>query len=239
MASTLVYVTGALLTVSSWLPLSDRPNQLGQAPRGACADSITTSPASPRRGTLFIVRLRNVAPEATLGGRVSGEPLHFHSAPDGTLSAFAAAPIDSLKSLGVVVTCTIGAATDTLRRMVALSAGSYATEKLRVAPRFGEPPDSALAERLAREGRRAADVSLLAHDTPRMWTRPFVAPRTSRITSRFGGGREFNGAVTSRHMGLDYAGATGAAIRATNRGVVRLVDSFFLGGNVVYIDLCV
>ena len=37
-------------------------------------------------------------------------------------------------------------------------------------------------------------------------------------------------------MGTDYAGAVGAPIRAANRGVVRLVDRFFLGGNVVYID---
>ena len=37
-------------------------------------------------------------------------------------------------------------------------------------------------------------------------------------------------------MGTDYAGAVGAPIRAANRGVVRLVDRFYLGGNVVYID---
>src|SRR5690606_763408 len=45
-----------------------------------------------------------------------------------------------------------------------------------------------------------------------------------------------NGRVTSRHMGTDYAGAVGAPVHAANRGVVRLVESFFLGGNVVYLD---
>ena len=63
-----------------------------------------------------------------------------------------------------------------------------------------------------------------------------MVPRPSRITSGFGSGRTFNGAVTSRHMGTDYAGAVGAPVRAVNRGVVRLVDAFYLGGNVVYID---
>ena len=42
--------------------------------------------------------------------------------------------------------------------------------------------------------------------------------------------------AASRHLGTDYAGAVGAPVRAANRGVVRLVDGFFLGGNVVYLD---
>ena len=46
----------------------------------------------------------------------------------------------------------------------------------------------------------------------------------------------FNGTLTSRHLGVDFRGATGEPIRAANRGVVALVDEFFLAGNVVYID---
>jgi murein DD-endopeptidase MepM/ murein hydrolase activator NlpD len=42
--------------------------------------------------------------------------------------------------------------------------------------------------------------------------------------------------VTSRHLGVDFRGALGAPIRAANAGVVVLVDTFFLGGRVVYID---
>jgi murein DD-endopeptidase MepM/ murein hydrolase activator NlpD len=37
-------------------------------------------------------------------------------------------------------------------------------------------------------------------------------------------------------MGTDFAGTTGAPVHATNRGVVRIVDAFFYGGNVVYLD---
>jgi murein DD-endopeptidase MepM/ murein hydrolase activator NlpD len=79
-------------------------------------------------------------------------------------------------------------------------------------------------------------VALHAHTTPRLWAEPFTHPRDSRITSGFGGGREYNGQITSRHMGTDFAGAVGAPVRAANRGVVRIVDAFFYGGNVVYID---
>jgi murein DD-endopeptidase MepM/ murein hydrolase activator NlpD len=70
----------------------------------------------------------------------------------------------------------------------------------------------------------------------RQWAGELVRPRDSRITSGFGNGREFNGEVQSRHMGTDFAGAVGAPVRAPARGVVALVDSFYLGGEVIYID---
>jgi murein DD-endopeptidase MepM/ murein hydrolase activator NlpD len=46
----------------------------------------------------------------------------------------------------------------------------------------------------------------------------------------------FNGTLTSRHLGVDFRGRTGEPVLAANRGVVALVDNFFLAGNVVYID---
>src|SRR5207244_5525602 len=52
----------------------------------------------------------------------------------------------------------------------------------------------------------------------------------------FGAGRLFNGQLTTRHLGVDFRGAVGEPVRAANRGVVTLVDNFFLAGNVVYID---
>ena len=105
-----------------------------------------------------------------------------------------------------------------------------------MAEQFGREPDSALAARIAREGELALGVSRRSHETPRLWRAPFARPRPSRITSGFATGREFNGAVRTVHMGVDFAGKTGAPVRAANRGVVALVASFFLGGNVVYID---
>ncbi len=96
--------------------------------------------------------------------------------------------------------------------------------------------DSATAARVARENARALEVGRRSHRTPRLWTGSFLVPRESEVSSRFGTGRTFNGAVASRHLGVDFRGAVGAPIRAANAGVVALVDRFFLGGRVVYID---
>ena len=202
----------------------------------ACGDSaaITIEPSIPTKGALFRVRVTGINPASDRTGRVSGEALHFVS--DSGRESLAAVPIDGPDSLLVVVRCTLGEATDSLLTRLAVSSGDYPIEKLRVAPAFGRPPDSATAARIDRESKRAVDVATQAHITPRLWHEPFEHPRDSRITSGFGGGREYNGNITSRHMGTDFAGATGAPVRAANRGVVRIVDAFFYGGNVVYID---
>jgi murein DD-endopeptidase MepM/ murein hydrolase activator NlpD len=205
----------------------------------ACGDSsgISWEPAAPRQGALFRVRVADIPAGTTLAGTVAGEALHFSPVPESQAAeSFAGVPIEAKESLGIEVWCTAGGRTDTLRASLVPSRGEYPVERLTVAPTFGRPPDSALAARIRRESDRAAAVAVGSHATPQLWSRPFLRPRDSRITSGFGRGREFNGTVTSRHMGTDFAGATGAPVRASNRGVVRVVGSFYYGGNVIYVD---
>lgn len=208
-------------------------------PPGACADSaaVTWEPASPRRGALFRIRVTGLPAGARVAGSVVGEALHFFADSAGTaLESLAPVPIDGPDSVDLTIHCITDVTTDTLRSRITTASGDYAVERLRVAPAFGRPPDPATAARIARESRRAADVARNAHGTPRLWLEGFSLPRESRVTSGFGHGREFNGTITSRHMGTDFAGATGAPVRAANRGIVRIVDSFYYGGNVVYVD---
>ncbi len=96
--------------------------------------------------------------------------------------------------------------------------------------------DAETQARVDRENAKAREIGRRAHSTPRMWTSPFLRPRQSIVTSRFGSGRMFNGTLSSRHLGVDFRGATGDPIYAANRGVVALVADFFLAGKVVYID---
>jgi len=205
----------------------------------ACGDTpaISWQPATPTQGALFRVRVAGVRTNAQLSGVVAGEPLHFLAdSTGGSQQSLAPVRIDGPDTLRIVVRCSVGEATDSLIAVIPTGSGNYPVERLRVAPAFGRPPDPATAARIERETERAVEVATRAHTTPSLWEGPFVFPRDARITSGFGGGREYNGAITSRHMGTDFAGATGATVRATNRGVVRIVDAFYYGGNVVYID---
>lgn len=171
-------------------------------------------------------------------GEAAGEPLHFVTAADGALESLAAVPIGEEESVEVVVRVVRpgGGTVDSLRVRIPVSAGDYRHERLTVAPRFGRAPDAAEQARLERDRVKASEVSRIAHETPRLWRDPPVMPRASRVTSGFGNGRVFNGQVSSRHMGLDLAGAAGEEVVAAARGVVQLVDEFLLAGNIVYVN---
>ena len=195
---------------------------------------IWWSPASPVQGASLMVHVRTIA-GSDLTGTLAGEPLHFAEVEPGVYGAVGAIPIDSTGSVGLRV-MRMGASALPDSRQLAVARGDYRMARLTVAPRFGAAPSAAVARRSSAESALAYAVARGAHETPRLWTEPFMLPRDSRVTSGFGDGREFNGAVQSRHMGVDLAGAVGAPIRAANRGVVRLVSDFYYAGTAVYID---
>ena len=218
----------AVLPVSS---LSAQPRKPGPTVRKKPTTEI--NPASkPKAGTLYRVRITDTRCAAINSASVAGEPVHPHTVGDSTF-ALAGIPIDSINGVSLVVRCANGDSTTT---RIATKHSTYPLERLTVAPKFAAAPDSALAERMRREAEQAAVVSRNAHVTPRLWTEAFAVPRATRITSGFGGGRTFNGSVTSRHMGTDFAGAVGDPVRAANHGIVRLIGAFYLGGNVIYLD---
>ena len=200
---------------------------------------VRWEPDMPVQGRLFNVVVYPDRAELLTGirGEFAGQPLHFTQRRDGEYVALAAAPIDAAGEMIMpLVARWEDGAMDSLSMAVPVVAGDYRMESLSVAPRYGAPPDSATQARRRRESERAREVAEAAHGTPRLWDPPLVHPRDTRITSRFGDGRQFNGQVTSRHMGTDFAGNTGTPVKAAARGVVRIVDTFDLGGNVIYID---
>lgn len=199
---------------------------------------VTWSPVQPVQGTLIRIALSSgfADDSTTVVASLAGESLHFERAEPSILRALGAIPIDVADSLPLSIIFSRQDSSDTLVLHIPVTKGKYILQQLRVAPRFGTEPDSALTARLESEMARAVAGSRAAHETRRLWSGAFVRPRQSRVTSRFGHGREFNGVVQSRHMGVDLAGPAGAPVRASNRGVVALVDTFYLGGRVVYID---
>ena len=190
---------------------------------------ISWQPATPRQGSLIVVS----APNA-ITGLVAGEPLHFSNG-----KALAAIPLSAGAGLRVH--------TLTLRWDGALLVDSAwvrvaprnapSNEQIEAADRFSRAPDSALMARIDRERVLMRDAAQRGHRVPKLWRGPFVRPRprTARITSVFGSGRRVNGVWRSRHAGLDLAGAKGAPVRVSNRGVVALVGDFFYGGNSIFV----
>lgn len=229
------------LTISALLLAFTAASGAGAQAR---APKLEVLPSQPAPGALVRLTLTidSLADSVTsVDGTMAGEPLHFVAAGKGTWRALGAVPVDGEDSLyaRVVIRRTSGTleATRTALALQRLPAPSVTTSpQLAVPERFTRPLDAATQARIARENALARGVGRRAHESPPRWTGAFLRPRTSRITSEFGTGRAFNGAVASRHLGVDFAGAAGAPIKAANRGVVALVDTFFLAGRVVYLD---
>jgi murein DD-endopeptidase MepM/ murein hydrolase activator NlpD len=173
-------------------------------------------------------------------GSMSGEPLHFRHVGPGKWHAIGAVSVDAKSNAEANVTITYASGkTLTVSDTTAIPTAPPSRGKpraLSVSPTFTKPLDAETQARIERENATARQIGRDSHDTPRMWTAPFIRPRTSVVTSRFGSGRMFNGTLTSRHLGVDFRGKTGDPIVAANRGIVALVANFFLAGNVVYID---
>ena len=223
---------------------------------------VTWAPAEPVQGHLFVIRVlpppdSGFARRVSVTGEAAGEELHFHPAASVTVSAsagsagaaeagdsappvlesLAAVPIDATGTIEAWVTATYEdgrTQTDSLR--IPVLEGEYEHERLTVAPRFGSPPNEEDQVRLRRDRFKAGWVARGAHATPRLWGSDVRLPRDSRVTSAFGTGREFNGQISSRHMGLDLAGLRGDTVTAAADGVVALVNEFLLGGNVIYLN---
>ncbi len=226
----------AMITLMAIVSLLSPAASPGQSAAAISPGDIVArwTPESPMEGTLFAIVVEG-GPAEGVEGNFAGQPLHFEQRDSGSLVAMAAAPLDSVGERRLRLRFASGGET-TREYLIPIAAGTYAMQRLTVAPEYGSPQPPEIQRRIEAEAARALEVSRRSHDTPRMWEPPFVAPRTSRITSGFGHGRTFNGRVQSRHTGTDYAGAVGTPVLAPARGRVAIVDEFYLGGKVVYID---
>jgi murein DD-endopeptidase MepM/ murein hydrolase activator NlpD len=210
---------------------------VAQLPQGV---EVGTTPDLPGRGAVAWIRVTadsTLAPDTLTGvdGQVEEEPLHFEARRAGGYRALLPIPLEGGDTLQVELMLHRETRSDTAQVFLTVAREAYPRERLKVAPRMARP-DSAAAARIDREVAQARAIARRSHATPSLWVGAFRLPRPSRITSRFGAAREFNGEITSRHLGTDFAGKVGAPVSAPARGVVALVADFYLAGHALYLD---
>ncbi|HET7423056.1 MAG TPA: M23 family metallopeptidase [Gemmatimonadales bacterium] len=210
---------------------------VAQLPKGV---EVGTTPDLPSRGAVAWIRVTadsTLAADTLTGvdGQVEGEPLHFEARRAGGYRALLPIPLEGGDTLQVELMLHRETRSDTAQVLLTVAREAYPRERLKVAPRMARP-DSAAAARIDREVAQARAIARASHATPSLWVGAFRLPRPSHITSRFGAAREFNGEITSRHLGTDFAGKVGAPVSAPARGVVALVADFYLAGHALYLD---
>ena len=219
----------------TWVACCGVPSVSAQSVAGS--PRLVSRPRVPLEGSVVLLELRFGAGDSvtTVRGELAGEPLHFERGADG-FRALGAVPLGAMDSVAARATIErVGGATDTVVAWLAPGRRRAPRERLRAAPALVQPPDS-LTGRIQQERDLVEGVYRLAHEVPRQWHEPFVRPRSSAVTGRFGVARVFNGVLRSRHLGVDFAGRRGAPVQAANRGVVALVADLYLSGTTVLID---
>jgi murein DD-endopeptidase MepM/ murein hydrolase activator NlpD len=79
-------------------------------------------------------------------------------------------------------------------------------------------------------------LALADNSALRLWQSGFVEPVTGKRTGIFGSVRVMNGQPRNPHNGEDIGAPLGAAVAATNDGVVRLTVDHVFSGRGVFID---
>ena len=102
-------------------------------------------------------------------------------------------------------------------------------------PKDQVDPDAAALKRISLEKEKVKTV--LAGFTPdRLWGSGFLVPVEGTVTGAFGSKRILNGQPRNQHNGEDIAASLGTPVKATNDGVVRMVDDHFFSGKGVILD---
>lgn len=69
-----------------------------------------------------------------------------------------------------------------------------------------------------------------------LFSKPFMVPLNSYITSHYGTRRVFNNIKKGQHLGNDFRAAVGVPIPVSNDGKVVFAGNLFFSGNVVVVD---
>jgi murein DD-endopeptidase MepM/ murein hydrolase activator NlpD len=117
---------------------------------------------------------------------------------------------------------------------VAVAAEHFREQRMTLPKEQVEPDDAAL-KRIALEKEKVQGV--LATLTPeRLWAHAFIVPVEGTASGAFGSKRILNGQPRNQHNGEDIAAPLGTPVKATNDGIVKMVDDHFFSGKGVILD---
>jgi murein DD-endopeptidase MepM/ murein hydrolase activator NlpD len=208
---------------------------------------LVLSAPQASQGTVLLADLRSTQPLTEITATWSDRKVYFWKTSDATKTGerFAADHRQALIGADLekvpgayqlaISAQTGGAAPAGCTATVAIRAGKFATESLKVDHQFVEPNEQQ-AQRAAAEQKKLREL----YDTvtpEKLWQGPFQIPLTGATQgSNFGKRRILNGQPRSPHTGADFPALTGTPIHATQNGQVVLAEELYFSGNTVIID---
>jgi murein DD-endopeptidase MepM/ murein hydrolase activator NlpD len=194
---------------------------------------VSFTPVTIRPGDVVRVEITAQRAQDALSANIFDRDLAFEYLPErNTWRALLGVDLDTKPGAhSMRIHGTGGELVDT--RTLKIVPRAFRIRRLRVAPRFVEPPPEVI-EQIALESKMLEEV--YARRSPRQWTGAFVLPVDGKPNSNFGTRSYYNGQPRSPHAGVDFTAATGTPIRAANRGIIALAAPLYFTGNTIVMD---
>lgn len=206
--------------------------------------TLRVNPPRATQGGLVVAEVRSSDQLVSVKGNWNGREVGFWAesavGPDGKMQVWKGLlGVDLEKPAGLyeltVFATQKGSDAVGCGARVAVAAGRFPTERLKVENQFVEPsPEQVHRAEEEREKLR----KIYATATPdRLWRGAFRLPLENVATGgNFGRRRVLNGHPGSPHGGVDFPAPTGTPIHATQAGRVALAEDLFFSGNTVVLD---
>ena len=189
-----------------------------------------------KQGDVIYLTLNVEGEPASVQGRFHDRPVPFfktgREGEFGALVGIDMADIPDTADLKTEITYPDGVRKRVYR--VSVQAEKFRVQSMTL-PKEQVDPDEAAMKRIDVEKEKVKAV--LAGFTPeRLWGAGFLVPVEGTVTGAFGSKRILNGQPRNQHNGEDIAASLGTPVKATNDGVVRMVDDHFFSGKGVILD---
>jgi murein DD-endopeptidase MepM/ murein hydrolase activator NlpD len=204
---------------------------------------LRVSASTANQGNLLLVEVRSPKPLSEVAGKWTDKDVPFWQAdavaPKGATVWHALLGVDLEQASGeyklIISQKVAGGEAASCSATIAVRAGKFATERLKVAPNFVEPNPEQLAK--AQEDRTKLREIYATVTPEKLWTGRFRVPLDGVKTGgNFGKRRVLNGKVNSPHTGVDFPAPTGTPVYAAQRGRVVLAEPLYFSGNTVLVD---
>ena len=236
------------MTLRSLLPVLALPllsvvgSACGVFAETAPVDSVPTSTAGgaplrleARQGQIIYVKLQVEGQPVSVTGTFRDRRVPFFSVQDSEFGALVGIDMtDQAKVHELMAEITYPDRTSERRIQVRVVHEDFGEQRMTL-PKDQVDLDAASLRRNASEQEKVKAV-FAAFTSERLWFQAFIAPVDGIPTGAFGRKRFLNGQPRNQHSGEDISAALGTPVKASNAGLVKMVDDHFFSGLGVILD---
>jgi murein DD-endopeptidase MepM/ murein hydrolase activator NlpD len=227
LALLLLCVVGSSFGIYAETPPVDR------AP--ASTEAVAPLLLEAKQGQIIYVKLRVEGQPISVTGTFRGRRVPFFPVQDSEFGALVGIDMaDQAKADELMAEITYQDRTRERRFQVAVIHEDFGEQRMTL-PKDKVDLDAASLQRNALEQEKVKAV-FAAFTSERLWSQAFIVPVDGIPAGAFGRKRFLNGQPRNQHSGEDIAAALGTPVKASNAGLVKMVDDHFFSGLGVILD---